>query len=34
MSASERLVEQLRKKRERIQKPSVAVSGYLTRVVV
>ena len=33
MSASERLVEQLRKKRERIQKPSVAVSGYLTRVV-
>ena len=33
MSASEQLVKQLRKKRERIQKPSVAVSGYLTRVV-
>lgn len=33
MGASETLIQELRKKRQRIEKPSVAVSGYLTRVV-
>lgn len=33
MDAPEVLIQELRKKQQRIEKPSVAVSGYLTRVV-